>query len=108
MRVRVATESSESQIRRIVCMVSRAFKTCLMLVEEMVKQRYFPQINEAMVKRLIIKHVGADDRTVQKYLRLLVDFAFLFPEQKRGDEVIYRLNLARLDVKQLTLLDVSK
>lgn len=85
-------------------MVSRAFKTCLQLVEEMVKQRFFPQINEAMVKRLIMKHVGADFRTVDKYLRLLVDFDFLIPTDKRRS--IYQLNLAKVDVKQLTLQEV--
>lgn len=105
--------SEDLRIIGVMRMVSRAFQTCQVLVEEMVKQRYFPQINEAMVKRLIMKHVGADMRTVQKYMRLLCDFDFLIPEDRGKipnyrERRLYRLNLSKVDVKQLTLVDVKK
>lgn len=51
--------------------MSKAFKKCVELVEEMLREGYRLQISSAHVERLIKIHVGADRRTVQKYTRLL-------------------------------------
>ena len=99
-------------------MVSKAFKKCVQLVEEMLREGYRLQISSTHVDRLIKIHVGADKRTVQKYMRLLTeDFGFLQTVTKNPFGIyIYRIDIETIEqyvsehmkerLRQLTLLDL--
>jgi len=107
-------------------MVSKAFKTCLLLIEKMVKHRivgtvkqpreivFINQIGKSDLENLIIRYIGADERTIRKYTRVCVQQKLLTPHITKNEEVkVYRVNLARADhefrmvfgrpLKQLTL-----
>jgi len=66
-------------------MVSKAFKTCLLLIEKMVKHKppFINQIGHADLEKLISMHIGADQRTIEKYTRVCVQFQFLKPHVLR-------------------------
>jgi len=99
-------------------LVSKALKKCVELVEEMLREGYRLQISSTHVDRLIKIHVGADKRTVQKYMRLLTeDFGFLQTVTKNPFGVcIYRIDIETIEqyvsehmkerLRQLTLLDL--
>jgi len=58
--------------------ISKAFRKCVELVEEMLEKGYRLQISSTEVERLIKIGLGADKRTVQKYMRMLTeDLGFL-------------------------------
>lgn len=80
-------------------MVSKAFKTCLLLIEKMVKHNYLNQISHADLERLIAMHIGADQRTLEKYTRVCVQFEFLKPHvlKKNGKTSVYLINLVKAD-----------
>lgn len=80
-------------------MVSKAFKTCLLLIEKMVKHNYINQIDKAELEKLIAKYIGADPRTIKKYISVCVQFEFLKPHifQKTGQVSIYSINLVKAD-----------
>jgi len=89
-------------------MVSKAFKTCLLLIEKMVKHGFINQIGKADVEKLVAIHIGADKRTVDKYVRVCVQFELLEPhiwkQNKRGniyyDNVsVFKINLMKADVQ---------
>jgi len=98
--------------------VSRAFKKCVELVEEMLREGYRLQISSTHVDRLIKIHVGADKRTVQKYMRLLSeDLGFLQTVTKNPFGIyIFRIDIETIEqyvsehmkerLRQLTLLDL--
>lgn len=59
-------------------MVSKALKKCIELIEAMIKDGYSLQIPSTHVEKLIKIHIGADKRTVQKYMNMLIeDLEFL-------------------------------
>jgi len=59
-------------------MVSKAFKKCVELVEAMIKDGYSLQIPSTHVEKLIKIHIGADKRTIRKYMNMLIeDLEFL-------------------------------
>jgi hypothetical protein len=107
-------------------MVSRAYKSCLLLTEKMVKHRlvgtvkqpheivFINQIGKTDLEDLISRYIGADERTIKKYTRVCVRQKLLTPHITKNDEVkVYKVNLARADhefrmvlgrpMKQLTL-----
>lgn len=80
-------------------MVSKAFKTCLLLIEKMVKHNYINQISKTELEKLISKYIGADPRTKKKYVSVCVQFDFLKPHilQKNGEVSIYKIDLVKAD-----------
>jgi len=80
-------------------MVSKAFKTCLLLIEKMVKHGYINQISHEDVGKLIAREIGADQRTIEKYTRVCVQFQFLKPHvlKKNGEVAVYIINLVKAD-----------
>jgi hypothetical protein len=98
--------------------VSKAFKKCVAVVEEMVREGYHLQISSTHVDRLIKIHVGADKRTVQKYMKLLTeDLGFLQTVTKNPFGIyIYRIDIETIEqhvsenmkekLRQLTLPDL--
>jgi len=82
-------------------MVSQAFKTCLLLIEKMVKHNppFINQIGYPDLQELITKHIGADTRTIKKYVRVCVQLQFLKPHvlQKNGLVAVYTINLVKAD-----------
>jgi len=80
-------------------MVSKAFKTCLLLIEKMVKHNFVNQIGHADLEKLISKYIGADERTIEKYVSVCVQFEFLKPHilQKKGEVSVYIINLIKVD-----------
>jgi len=98
-------------------LVSKAFRKCVELVEEMVKEGYRLQIPSTHVERLVKVNVGADKRTVQKYLKLLIDdLGFLKTVAKNPVGIyVYRIDIDTIEhyigeymkekLSQLTLLD---
>jgi hypothetical protein len=99
-------------------LVSKAFKKCVELVEEMLREGYRLQISSTHVDKLIKIHVGADKRTVQKYMRLLTeDLGFLQTVTKNPVGIyIYRIDIETIEhyvsehikerLRQLTLPDL--
>jgi len=79
--------------------VSKAFKKCVELVEEMLSKGYTLQIPSTEVERLIKMGVGADKRTVQKYMRMLTeDLAFLKTVAKNPlGIIIYRIDVEAIE-----------
>jgi hypothetical protein len=79
-------------------MVSRAFRKCVELVEEMLS-RGFRQISQTEVERLIKIGIGADKRTVQKYVRMLTeDLGFLKAVAKNPlGTVVYRIDVQAVE-----------
>jgi len=80
-------------------MVSKAYKTCLLLIEKMVKHNYVNQIDKAEVEKLISMYIGADKRTIEKYVSVCVQFEFLKPHlfQKKGEVSVYKIDLVKAD-----------
>ena len=80
-------------------MVSKAFKKCVELVEEMLGRGYRLQISSTEVERLIKIGIGADKRTVQKYMRMLTeDLGFLKTATKNPlGIVIYRIDIEAIE-----------
>jgi hypothetical protein len=76
-------------------MVSKALRKCVELVEEMLSKGYTLQIPSTEVERIIKMDIGADKRTVQKYVRMLTeDLAFLKTVTKNPVGVtIYRIDV---------------
>ena len=99
-------------------MVSKAFRKCVELVEEMLRRGYTLQIPSSEVERLIKIEVGADKRTVRKYVQMLTeDLAFLKAVAKNPfGIVIYRIDVEAVEqfvsehlkerLKQLRLSDI--
>jgi len=97
-------------------LVSRAFKQCLLLVEDMVKHNYINQISKKELEVLIGKRIGYDERTFEKYVCACLDFQLLEPQIiKKGETVVYAINLVKADnlmnevfgrnLRQLTLFE---
>jgi hypothetical protein len=92
-------------------LVSKAYKTCLLLIEKMVKHGYLRQINLEDVGKIIAMEIGADPRTIEKYVRVCVQWKLLTPHPVNKDA--YYINLMEADkqmrevfgrpMKQLTL-----
>ncbi|MEM2816175.1 MAG: hypothetical protein QXY34_03210 [Candidatus Bathyarchaeia archaeon] len=80
-------------------MVSKAASKCVELVEEMLGRGYKLQISSREVERLIKISVGADKRTVQKYMRMLTeDLAFLKTAAKNPSGItIYRIDVKAVE-----------
>lgn len=83
-------------------MVSLAYKTCLELIEKMVKLHpnfgFMDQISNAELEKLIGKHIGMDQRTKEKYVRACVQFELLEPLVTKKDVVlVYSINLVKAD-----------
>jgi len=80
-------------------MVSKAFRKCVELVEEMLSRGYTLQIPSSEVERLIKIEVGADKRTVRKYVQMLTeDLAFLKTVAKNPfGIVIYRIDVEAVE-----------
>ena len=99
-------------------MVSKAFRKCVELVEEMLSRGYTLQIPSSKVERLIKIGIGADKRTVRKYVQMLTeDLAFLKTVAKNPfGIVIYRIDVEAVEqfvsehlkerLKQLRLSDI--
>jgi len=80
-------------------MVSKAYRTCLLLIEKMVKHNYVNQIDKGELEKLISMYIGADPRTLKKYVSVCVQFEFLKPHlfQKKGEVSVYTINLVKAD-----------
>jgi hypothetical protein len=80
-------------------LVSKAFKKCVQLVEEMLREGYRLQISSTHVEKLIKIYVGADKRTVQKYMKLLTeDLSFLQIVTKNPFGIyIYRIDIETVE-----------
>jgi len=80
-------------------MVSRAYRKCLLLIEKMVKHGFINQISKTELQKLISKYIGADQRTINKYLCVCVQFEFLRPHilQKTGEVSVYAIDLVKAD-----------
>jgi demethoxyubiquinone hydroxylase (CLK1/Coq7/Cat5 family) len=99
-------------------MVSKAFRKCVELVEEMLSRGYRLQISSTEVERLIKIGIGADKRTIQKYVRMLTeDLGFLKTATKNPfGVVIYRIDVEAIEqfvnehlkekLRQLRLSDI--
>lgn len=99
-------------------MVSKSFKKCVELVEEMIREGYRLRIPSTHVGKLIKVYIGADKRTIQKYMRMLIeDLGFLKTVTKNPFGVyIYRIDIETIEqyvsehikekLRQLTLLDL--
>jgi len=99
-------------------MVSRAFRKCVELVEEMLSRGFRLQISQTEVERLIKIGIGADKRTVQKYIKMLTeDLGFLKIAAKNPfGTVVYRIDVPAIEqfvgqhlrekLKQLRLSDI--
>lgn len=100
-------------------MVSKAFLKCVELVEEMLSRGFRLQIPSTEVEKLIKIGIGADKRTVQKYMRMLTeDLGFLKTAAKNPlGVVIYRIDVEAIEqfvnehlkekLKQLKLSDLK-
>jgi len=80
-------------------MVSKAYRKCLLLIEKMVKHNYVNQIDKQELEKLISMYIGADPRTIDKYVSVCVQFEFLKPHlfQKKGEVAVYTINLVKAD-----------
>ncbi len=80
-------------------MVSKAFRKCVELVEEMLRRGYTLQISSSEVERFIKIGIGADKRTVKKYVRMLTeDLGFLKAVAKNPfGIVIYRIDVEAVE-----------
>ncbi|MEM2971499.1 MAG: hypothetical protein QW270_03655 [Candidatus Bathyarchaeia archaeon] len=99
-------------------MVSKAFRKCVELVEEMLREGYRLQIPSTHVEKLIKVYVGADKRTIQKYMKMLTeDLGFLeITARNPLGIIIYRIDIPTIEeyvsehlkekLRQLTLLDL--
>jgi len=99
-------------------MVSKAFRKCVELVEEMLSRGFRLQISQTEVERLIKIGIGADKRTVQKYIKMLTeDLGFLKIAAKNPfGTVVYSIDVPAIEqfvsqhlkekLKQLKLSDI--
>lgn len=99
-------------------MVSKAFRKCVELVEEMLRRGYTLQIPSSEVEKFIKIDIGADKRTVKKYMQMLTeDLGFLKAVAKNPfGIVIYRIDVPTIEhfvgehlkekLKQLRLSDI--
>jgi demethoxyubiquinone hydroxylase (CLK1/Coq7/Cat5 family) len=99
-------------------MVSKAFRKCVELVEEMLSKGFRLQISQTEVERLIKIGIGADKRTVQKYLKMLTeDLGFLKTAAKNPfGTAIYTIDVPAIEqfvsqhmkekLRQLRLSDI--
>jgi len=77
-------------------MVSKAYRKCLLLIEKMVKHGYGNQIDQEELEKIISMYIGADQRTVKKYVRVCVQLEFLEPHiLRRGKVSVYKINLMK-------------
>jgi hypothetical protein len=114
----MAKETTKTIIKGEKEMVSKAFRKCIELVEEMLGRGYRLQIPSTEVERLIKIGIGADKRTIQKYVRMLTeDFGFLKTATKNQfGIVIYRIDIEAIEqfvnehlkekLRQLKLSDI--
>jgi hypothetical protein len=72
---------------------------CVELVEEMLSRGFRLQISQTEVERLIKIGIGADKRTVQKYVRMLTeDLGFLKAVAKNPfGTVVYRIDVQAVE-----------
>ncbi|RLC80792.1 MAG: hypothetical protein DRI61_05010 [Chloroflexi bacterium] len=80
-------------------MVSKAFRKCVELVEEMLCRGYTLQIPSSEVERLIKIGIGADKRTVRKYMGMLTeDLGFLEVSARNPLGItIYRIDIPAVE-----------
>ena len=114
----MAKETTKTRIKGEKEMVSKAFRKCVELVEEMLGRGYRLQIPSTEVERIIKIGIGADKRTVQKYMRMLTeDLGFLKTATKNPfGIVIYRIDVEAIEqfvnehlkekLRQLRLSDI--
>jgi len=100
-------------------MVSKAFRKCIELIEEMLSKGFKLQISQTEVERLIKIGIGADKRTIQKYVRMLTeDLGFLKTVTKNPfGTVIYSIDVPAIEhfvsqhlevkLRQLRLSDIK-
>jgi len=95
----MAKKTTKTRIKGEKEMVSKAFRKCVELAEEMLSRGYRLQIPSTEVERLIKIGIGADKRTVQKYMRMLIeDLAFLKTVTKNPfGIVIYRIDIEAIE-----------
>jgi hypothetical protein len=95
----MAKKTTKARIKGEKEMVSKAFRKCVELAEEMLSRGYRLQITSTEVERIIKIGIGADKRTVQKYLNLLTeDLAFLKTATKNPfGIVIYRIDVEAIE-----------
>ena len=84
-------------------MVSKAYRKCLLLIEKMVKHRYVRQINHDALAKLISKYIGADERTIEKYARVCVQWKLLTPHPVNKDA--FYINLSTADKEMRAVFD---
>jgi hypothetical protein len=114
----MAKKTTKTKIKGEKEMVSKAFRKCVELVEEMLGRGYRLQIPSTEVERIIKIGIGADKRTIQKYLKMLTeDLGFLKTAAKNPfGIVIYRIDVEAIEqfvsqhlnekLRQLKLSDI--
>lgn len=103
-------------------MVSKAVKKCLQLLESMFDLGFHMEISERDLKDLIAIQMGADKRTINKYLKMLTETLEFLKVCRRNREgkPIYRIEVEHVErfidrfakeeakrLKQLTLLEIK-
>jgi len=104
LKIGVATAEftrQNTEERRLKKMVSKAYKTCLLLIEKMVKHGYVNQINRESLAKLISMYIGADQRTIDKYVRVCVQWNLLTPHPANKDAYYIRLIEADKQMKEV-------
>jgi thiaminase len=82
-------------------MVSRAYKSCLLLTEKMVKHGFLRQINREDLAKIISRYIGADERTIDKYVRVCVQWQLLTPHPQTKNVFYINLEHAAKEMKQV-------
>ena len=104
-------------------MVSKAVRKCLQLLESMFDLGFHMEISERDLKSLIAIQMGADKRTINKYLKMLtetLEFLKVYRRNREG-KPIYKIQIERVErflnrfakeeakkLKQLTLLEIKR
>ena len=104
-------------------MVSRAVRNCLRLLESMFDLGFHMEISERDLKDLIAIQMGADKRTINKYLKMLtetLEFLKVYRRNREG-KPIYKIQIECVErflnrfareeakrLKQLTLLEIKR
>ena len=82
-------------------MVSKAYKNCLILVEKMVEHNYLRQINREDLGALISRYLGADQRTIDKYVSVCVQQKLLTPHPANKQAFFINLDHADKEMKEV-------
>ena len=78
-------------------MVSKAFLKCVEIIEKILEDGYKLEVTEKVVNQKITLLIGMDKRTHQKYIQTLLEFAFLKPKVKNQNNMIFTVNIEKVE-----------